>query len=128
MNNLTTFYLVRHAQTEWNVKGIVQGGTTDSPLTESGKKVSKELAGKFKDIKFDLVFSSDLLRAKRTAKIIVLEKNLAVRTTELLRERSFGEFDGKANSELRAVHELLSKLEDYEKYSYKHSKEYESDE
>ena len=128
MNNLTTFYLVRHGQTEWNVKGIVQGGTTDSPLTENGINVSRELAKKFKNIKFDLVFSSDLLRAKRTAEIIVLERELAVKTSELLRERSFGDFDGKPFSHLKEVHDLILKLNESERYAYKHSYTYESDE
>lgn len=128
MNNMTTFYLVRHGQTEWNVKGIIQGATSDSPLTTMGKKMAEDLGEKFKNVHFDHVFSSDLLRAKRTAEIIVLEKDIAIKTTELLRERSFGEFDGKPNEELNIVRNLIEKLEDAEKYSYKHSDDYESDE
>ncbi len=40
------------------------------------------------------MFASDLLRAKRTAEIVVTEKKLVVMTTKLLRERSFGQYEG----------------------------------
>jgi len=88
-----TFYLVRHGQTEWNIKKRMQG-QKDSPLTDLGIKQAKELGKKFKNIHFDAVFSSDLLRAKRTAEIVVAEKKLAIITTKLLRERNFGQYEG----------------------------------
>ncbi len=60
MNKLTTFYLVRHGETEYNVKGIIQG-QSDSPLTRKGIDETKKLAKNLKGIKFDYIFSSDLL-------------------------------------------------------------------
>lgn len=92
-DNYCSFYIVRHGQTEWNVKRLLQGHT-DIPLTEKGKKEARQLAKKFRRINFDAVFSSDLLRAKQTAEIIALERKIAVRTTQALRERSFGRFEG----------------------------------
>lgn len=56
MNKLTTLYIVRHGQTEWNKKGIIQGHS-DSPLTKEGKEKAKLLAGNLNDIKFDYIFS-----------------------------------------------------------------------
>ena len=75
--------------TEWNEIGLIQGHS-DSPLTAQGITQAKELAKKLKNVKFDLIFSSDLLRAKRTAEIIALEHKLFVQTSKLLRERDFG--------------------------------------
>jgi broad specificity phosphatase PhoE len=109
MNNLTTFYLVRHGETEDNVNHIIQGHT-DSPLTQNGIDDIKKVAKKFKGIDFDLVFSSDLLRAKRTAEIIVLEHKLEVKVTQLIRERNFGEFEGKHDSEYAKVNDILENL------------------
>ena len=63
MNKMTTFYIVRHGQTDWNVDRIVQGHK-DSELTASGRAQAKDVAEKFKEIQFDHVFSSDLLRAR----------------------------------------------------------------
>src|SRR5579872_7049036 len=99
--NLCTLYIVRHGETQWNVERRVQG-QIDTPLTEHGKEQAKALGNLFKTIHFDAVFSSDLLRAQRTAELITLEKKLAVVTSELLRERSFGSFEGKYLEEIRA--------------------------
>lgn len=123
----STIYIVRHGETEWNMKRLIQG-QKDSALTELGINQAKELAKELRKIKFDLVFSSDLLRAKRTAEIIVAEHNLAVETTELLRERNFGDFEGKPVQALRAFDEFISTLSHKQMFKYKSSPNVESDE
>src|SRR5258708_18492 len=104
-SKLTTFYMVRHGQTDWNKQHRLQG-TVDNSLNEMGEQQAKELADVLKDVSFDLAFSSDLLRAKRTAEIIVLEKKLHVATTGLLRERSFGKHEGAPATTLVAYFDL----------------------
>lgn len=118
MNKLTTFYIVRHGQTESNVKDFIQG-QTDSPLTQKGIDEIKRIAEKLKGVNFDYVFSSDLLRAKRTAEIIALEHKLAVKTNKLLRERKFGKFEGRPATEYDELNKILRQLNDEERYSYK---------
>ena len=104
-------YIVRHGETEWNVKQIMMGHQ-DSPLTANGIAQAHKLKKDFKNIKFDAVFSSDLSRAKTTAAIIILEKNLAVKTTALLRERALGAFEGAlAKDYMAALKETLDKKE-----------------
>lgn len=125
VNNLTTFYVVRHGETEYNRKGLVHG-ITDSELTDKGKKQARDLAKELKNIEFDFAFSSDLLRAKNTADIIILEKNLEVETTKLLRERSHGNLEGKSKNYYAAWDTALKKLTDEEKYVYKHETDIES--
>lgn len=124
--NKTTIVLARHGTTEWNEKGFMQG-RKDSPITEKGLKVAHELKEKLKDYKFDMIFSSDLLRAKRTAEIVALEHNLDVQTTELLRERAFGKYEGQPyeiyNEE---VDKIVRELSEQEKMNYKHAKDIES--
>ena len=102
MQNYCTIYLVRHGETEWNNKKLIQGHS-DIPLNVKGELQSKQLGEKLKDIHFEAVFSSDLIRAIRTAEIIMLEKKLAVITTNTLRERMFGRFEGKHIDELRKI-------------------------
>jgi len=105
------FYIVRHGETEWNIKKIIQG-QGDSPLTLEGKNQARRLAEKFKNIKFDAIFSSDLLRARKTAEIVALEHNLIVKTKRLFRERQFGKFQGKKVTEFRKeLKEFLEKRE-----------------
>lgn len=124
---LCTIYIVRHGQTEWNVERRIQG-QEDSPLTALGLSQAKELGQLLQGVHFNAVFSSDSLRAKRTAEMIVLERELAVVTTELLRERAFGRFEGKYIAELKEFDEIFEKLSDEEKFSYKSESDIESDE
>ncbi|MDH7476378.1 MAG: histidine phosphatase family protein [Microgenomates group bacterium] len=106
MNNYCTFYIVRHGETDWNAKKLIQG-QTDIPLNKKGETQAKELAKKLRRLKFSAVFSSDLLRAKKTAKIIALEKKLTVITKQVLRERDFGKLEGKSHVWLQTWRKLL---------------------
>jgi broad specificity phosphatase PhoE len=105
---LTTIYLVRHGQTEWNVKGLAQGHL-DSSLTQEGIKQAQEISQKLKHIRFADIFSSDLLRAKRTADIVAQEHKLIVKTTKLLRERTFGKYEGKPYKDFHDAFNMLLK-------------------
>lgn len=124
-------YLVRHGETEWNVQKKVQGHV-DSPLTALGVKQAESVAGKLNDIHFDAVFSSDLLRAKRTAEIIIQEKKLAIRTSRALRERHYGIYEGKPSADYQAatahVWEEFNKLTEEERKTFPYPDGIESDE
>lgn len=124
---MTTLYITRHGKTEWNEKHIIQGHS-DSPLTQEGKEQVKMLAGKLKDIKFDYIISSDLGRAIQTAEIINKEHQLTIKTTELLRERTYGEIEGKSSTEFKEWDELIKDLSDDEHYTFKFKPGIESDE
>jgi len=108
-----TIHLVRHGQTDWNIKKRVQG-QTDIPLNKKGEKQAEEMGKKLSHIAFDAVFSSDLIRAKRTAEIITLEKRLVVQTTKALRERYFGKFQGQSliNKEIINLIDRYKRLTD----------------
>lgn len=125
-----TIYVARHGQTEFNVRDILQG-QVDSPLTDDGRLQAKELSTKLTGIHFEAIFSSDLGRAKRTAEIIALDRELAVITKKLLRERSFGHLDGTAVRDFREQNRELFKkretLSEQEKRDFKFYETYESD-
>lgn len=127
MSDFCTLYIVRHGQTDWNVQHITQG-ETDIPLNEEGIKQAQAMANNLKDIKFDAIFSSDLIRAKRTAEIITLEKQLAVETTQLLRERRYGKLNGQPYSLMKGFNDAWEDLSKKEKASYKPYEGYETDE
>ncbi len=118
VNQYCTIYLVRHGQTEWNVKKLIHGHA-DSPLTALGKGQAAELASELKNIRFSVIFSSDLLRAKRTAEIIALEHKLAVETKKALRERNYGQLEGKPVEEIKLLEELQEKADEYLYRSHK---------
>lgn len=119
--------MVRHGQTDWNVQRKIQG-QKDIPLNAVGEQEAKELAKHFKDIHFDFAFSSDLLRAKRTAEIIALEHKLAVETTKLLRERHFGKLEGEPSAAFFTQLKLIEELSHEERLKYRLTDDYETDE
>ena len=126
----TTLYIVRHGETVWNVKKLLQGHA-DSRLTKKGEIQARLVKDLLKDVRFDAVFSSDLTRSRKTAEIIALERKLAVQTTKLIRERSFGEYEGKHYTvfaqELKHLLAKFEKLTDSQKYKFKYTQSMESD-
>jgi broad specificity phosphatase PhoE len=111
LKNYCTIYIVRHGQTNWNLRKTIQGHQ-DIPLNKTGIRQAQQAAARLKKIKFDAAYSSDLVRAKQTAAIIALEHQLAVKTNQALRERAFGKLEGKTGSQYRE--ELKDLLEKYE--------------
>jgi probable phosphoglycerate mutase len=125
-NNNCTIYLVRHGKTDWNEKKIIQGHT-DIPLNTEGEKAAHELAKELKGIRFDKIFSSDLLRAKKTAEIIAAEHKLTVETTKALRERHFAHLEGRPAKLLKEISKTINELEESKRFSYKSHPLVESD-
>lgn len=89
----TQLIIVRHGQTEWNIKGIRQGHL-DSPLTGRGLAQAKALGQRLGREKFSVLYSSDLGRAIETAKEIVSVTGHQIFTDARLRERHLGIFQG----------------------------------
>ena len=119
--------IVRHGETEKNVKKIIQG-QTHGTLTKKGIQQHKKLAKRFKDEKIDVIYSSDLGRTKHLAKeILKCQKSQSKRFLSMLkntpralargrfltfhkipinyakelRERKFGIFEGKPHGSVR---------------------------
>lgn len=83
-------FLARHGQTAWNIQGKAQGHT-DIPLDETGRAQAATLARELASAGIERVISSDLLRARQTAEAL----GLPVETRSDLRERAFGEWEGR---------------------------------
>ena len=84
-------YVVRHGQTLANTLETVSGDK-ESPLTIKGIEEARTLSEVFKDIDFDVVFSSPLLRAIDTARLITKK---TIHLDERLIERDYGLNEGK---------------------------------
>ncbi|MEZ0360557.1 MAG: histidine phosphatase family protein [Hydrogenobacter sp.] len=87
-------YLVRHAQSEYNEKGIFQG-RLDSDLTPLGFVQARLLAMEFMDKEVQVIYSSPQRRAYKTALTIGDILGLDVIVDNRLREMSFGDYEGK---------------------------------
>ena len=98
-------YFVRHGETIWNKEKKIQG-RSDIPLNEYGKELGMITAEALKDIPFDIVYSSPLIRAKETAEILVKDRNLVIHEDNRLLEMSFGEGEGESLPEIHAHPEM----------------------
>ena len=102
---MASLVLVRHGQSQWNKKNIFTGWKNPD-LTELGIKeaIKAGIALKRSGYKFDLMFTSVLLRAIRTAKLILEaldQKDLKVIQDEALNERDYGDLSGLNKDEAR---------------------------
>lgn len=94
--------LVRHGETDYNAKRLVQG-YKDNPLNETGRNQAKTMGKllKLRGYHFDVLGSSELLRAKETAEIIGSFLNLELQFTDNdFIERNFGPFEGQSIDEV----------------------------
>ena len=96
---MTTLLLVRHGETDWNRDGRWQGHS-DTHLNEIGREQAHRVAAELDGV--DVVYASDLARARETAEIIGAELGLPVRFDARLRERSFGAWEGLTAAEIEA--------------------------
>lgn len=98
----THLYLVRHGETEYNRRGIVQGGGVDSTLNDTGVSQAEALADRLADVPVDTVYASTMRRAKQTADVVA-GPHKPVSTTYLrdLREMNWGVYEGEPPSEER---------------------------
>ena len=55
---MTTFYIIRHGQSEANAKGILQGSQIDTPLTELGRSQAQVTLSKLGTDNFDAIYAS----------------------------------------------------------------------
>jgi len=95
-----TLLLVRHGQTEWNARGLMQGQTPHVPLTDLGHEQAATVAGRLAGLRPGALFSSDLLRARQTAEHCAATLGLPVRETPALREQGYGVLEGRPSREL----------------------------
>ncbi len=88
--------LLRHGESEWNEKGLWQGWI-DIPLSGKGMADARRMGSFLKGIAIDEVYTSKLMRAIDTAKIILEELHLnpPITENEALNERDYGIYDAK---------------------------------
>ena len=102
---MASLVLVRHGQSLWNEKNLFTGWK-DPNLTEKGEKEALQAGLVLKESghKFHIMFTSVLLRAKRTGNIILkqmAQENLKIVENEALNERNYGDLAGLNKDDAR---------------------------
>lgn len=91
---MTKVYIVRHCEAMGNVMRLFQG-TTDTDITETGAKQLKHLKKRFADINIDKVYTSPLIRARKTALAVIGDRSLIPIPEKGLIELDGGIVEGK---------------------------------
>ncbi len=95
----TTIYIVRHGESLGNLKRVMLGHTNWG-LSDHGRRQATATAEHLSDVKFDNIYSSDLMRAYETVKAHADIRNMTVQTDVGLRELFVGDWEGKCVEEL----------------------------
>ena len=101
----TNLVLVRHGQSEWNKKNLFTGWK-DPQLTDLGVEEAIQAGNvlKEKEINFDVMFTSDLLRAQETGRLILEQMNqseISIIKDQRLNERNYGDLAGLNKDDAR---------------------------
>jgi len=102
-SGVTVILLARHGETDWNIQGRWQGHA-DRPLNDAGREQARELAETLAAGRtIDVVYSSDLIRAHETARIVAERLGLPVTVDVGLREVDVGDWSGRAHDEVESL-------------------------
>ena len=98
----TRIIAIRHGETTWNVDTRIQGHL-DIPLNAIGRWQAERLADALRDEPITAIYASDLSRAWETAQYVGHTQGLRVIKEVALRERDFGDFEGKTFAEIEVL-------------------------
>jgi len=98
---MSEILLLRHGETLWNIEGRIQGHG-DSPLSAGGLAQADALARRLAAERPDVLYTSDLGRARQTMEPIARAAGLVPRIEPQLRERCYGVFEGKTWPEIES--------------------------
>jgi broad specificity phosphatase PhoE len=89
---LPRIYPVRHGETAWSLSGQ-HTGRTDLPLTGHGEQDARRQTERLRGVKFSRVFSSPLLRARRTSELARLDEVAEIESDAV--EWDYGDYEGQ---------------------------------
>ena len=100
-------HLIRHGETDWNQARRIQGGRSDTQLSETGRQQVARLGLRLQSEKIDAIYSSPLQRAQDTARAIAHYHRLPVGIEPSLKEIDVGELEGMSIAGVGKLSELL---------------------
>jgi broad specificity phosphatase PhoE len=88
-------YLIRHGQTDFNLRGIVQGSGVNSSLNDTGRAQAKAFYAKYGEVPFDKIYTSALKRSQESVQSFI-DKGISYESLAGLNEISWGTKEGQS--------------------------------
>lgn len=96
-------YLVRHAESIANTRGIYQGQTYDTPLSPLGLRQALALGRYFQEHHLHKIYSSPLKRTLHTARSVANYHNLSIISDQNIIETNHGHWEGKSKVQIQKL-------------------------
>ncbi len=93
-------FLVRHGEAEWNQANRYQG-RSDLPITARGEAQARALANWFAESDVATIFTSPLVRARSTARMVAERLGLVAIVDDRLAELAYGQWEGLTQAEVK---------------------------
>lgn len=118
---MTNLFFIRHGETLSNITGVAQGNKVNQPLTSKGLEQAESLKPEVLNLNLDLLFSSDLFRAKQTAEIVnsFFPTLLPLHIDHRLEERDLGSLSKKTWDEIEKQYPGLLQQDRMQSFDYK---------
>lgn len=87
-------YIIRHGQTDFNLRGIVQGSGVDSSLNDTGRQQARAFFEVYGQVAFDKIYTSKLVRTQESVQAFI-DKGIPHEALEGLNEISWGSKEGQ---------------------------------
>jgi probable phosphoglycerate mutase len=97
MSNSKTIYIIRHGETDYNRKGIIQGSGVDSDLNETGHRQAELFFRAYHHLPFDRVYTSELKRTKQSVRKFI-DTGIPHLALPELNEINWGIFEGRVST------------------------------
>lgn len=89
-------YIIRHAETDYNKNGLIQGKGVDEELNDTGRSQSKMFYESYKNTSFEKIYISGLKRTYQTIEPFIFYKNIPYERLSGLNEMGWGIHEGKS--------------------------------
>lgn len=91
--NRKKIYLVRHGQTDFNLKGVVQGSGIDAPINQTGRAQAQAFFDAYQQVHFDQIYHTALIRTKQSIAEFI-SRGTPTSALPELNEISWGDYEG----------------------------------
>lgn len=113
------FYFIRHGETDYNRKKIIQGSGIDSSLNAIGLEQATRFYDRYKSVPFDIIYTSNLIRTQQTVHHFI-DKGIIHEKWPQLNEINWGIYEGKSSTpEMHEVYVSLIKSWEEQDYTAK---------